>query len=196
MKKHQKGISLIEVLTVVVIISILITISYPSWNYILRIARSNEAKFNLALVSTSMHKYKAHCGSFHPDFTTIGAIPQEENLYYDIRVKHDPADTWNSCFHEPRVCRGNQCQTSFSRVCSGVNPECTLKKVCQVNNFDRDVTDRYISRCGAWAVNENKTINLNKFCLFAASALTGKKNDNNSYSIWMIRDEKILQEIQ
>ncbi len=202
MKKYQKkGLSLLEVLTVVVIIGILTTISYPSWNYIIRKTRSNEAKVNLAFVAVSLHNYKAHCRSFYPDFQTIGAVPTGE-LHYNLRLKHDSSETWKTCFHDdPQPC--TDCKVGFNQVCGSqsdfdqhsTNTTCTLKSDYQVNNFDVDVIDKYISQChGSWATN--KTITSDRFCLFAASSLSKNQNDETSYNVWMINDDKIIQEVQ
>ena len=67
----NRGISLMEILTALAILSILSSISYTAWRKYIRRAIFTEAKANLSLVFASQSQYKATCGHYHPDLKAI-----------------------------------------------------------------------------------------------------------------------------
>ena len=195
--KSQLGLSLMEVITSVAIIGLLTAISYPSWNAVVRKSRSNEVKINLAMVSTSMNNYNAHCKTFYPNLKEIGAIPEGYDLYYNVGLRSDPAETWSSCFRDDKKpCVGTSCPQLFSQVCCNPaeNPcekECRLKKEYTSQDFYRDVVNNNnnFEKCGTWA-DTTKTIIPDKFCIFGASNISGHSD------VWMITHQGDLLEIQ
>ena len=217
---NKKGVTLIEIMVAVAIISILISISYPSWNYIIKKARTSEAKVNLALVASAQHRYKAHCNTFHPDFGLIGAIPSG-TIHYDVQVLHDnnkannssefdsdsanagQGEGWKTCGNKVKTVCSSGCKQGFhgaTGVCYGLmSPPCTTRNTEHYmfpgNSFNSRVVGPHFSKCyGSWA-SADVTITENDFCLFAASALKGIDNPSG-YSIWMMNDNEVLEEIQ
>ena len=206
---NKKGVTLIEIMVVMAIIGILISISYPSWNYIVKKARSSEAKVNLALVASSQHRYKAHCKTFHPDFGLTGAIPSG-TIHYDVRVVHGSSTKWKTCGNKEKAVCGSNCRSGFHES-SGARGVCPNNSLCNTQktqhympghvNFKSDVIGRHYGKCyrtgtppTAWASN-TITITEKDFCLFAASALKGA-NNFSGYSIWMMSKNRVLEEIQ
>ena len=200
---NKKGVTLIEVMVAVAIIGILISISYPSWNYIVKKARSSEAKVNLALVASSQHRYKAHCKTFHPDFGLTGAIPSG-TIHYDVRVVHDSSTKWKTCGNKEKAVCGSNCRSGFHES-SGARGVCPNGSLCNTqktqhympphNIFKSGVITPHFSKCyGSWA-SADVTITENDFCLFAASALKGA-NNFSGYNIWMMSRNRVLEEIQ
>ena len=208
--KSQIGLSIMEVITSVAIISLLTAISYTSWNAIVRKSRSSEVKISLAMAATSMNNYKTHCKSFHPDFNKIGAIPEGFDLYYDVGVKSDPSQTWRSCTSDiPEACGAN-CPERFSKICCqhNENPcekECRLRTQASLTDsqFNTKVVATHFRECGKVKAENNtlvdratatKTITPDHFCIFGASS--SEPNDASSYNVWMITDQGDLLEIQ
>jgi type IV pilus assembly protein PilE len=92
MYRRQKGVTLIELMTVVVVISVLASIAIPSYRrYMLRAQRS-DAMTSLLRVATAEEKFQLQYGSYATNLTATGAsglgLPAatSDRGYYSLTV--------------------------------------------------------------------------------------------------------------
>lgn len=102
--RNQSGFNLIELMIVVVIISLLAAISYPSYTRYVVESRRTDAQAALLRVSGELEKFMAQCNTYIDvvDSGTIGACSGlghpdllSDGRYYTLSVVPDP-DTTNS----------------------------------------------------------------------------------------------------
>ena len=72
MRKHMRGVTLLELMIVVVIISILTAIAYPSYRQYVARAKRNEAKAGLLQISTLQERFYLQNNSYTTDLTNLG----------------------------------------------------------------------------------------------------------------------------
>lgn len=90
-KQHQRGVTLMELLTVVVIIGILASVAIPSYrNYLLRTQRT-EAKTALLQLQAAQEKFYLNGNTYTDDVTSgspdgLGLLATTETNKYDISV--------------------------------------------------------------------------------------------------------------
>ena len=206
----NRGLSLMEVLTTVVIISILSSISYTGWRKYVRQAIYTEVKANLSKTFASQAQYKATCGIYHPDLKTIGAIPVGK-LHYNVGATFDTApappdpdiNTWGSCLTD-RALTCSDCGAYFEDVCKDGNTPCDE---AMFNNFnsacpcyikaDYKVTKTNIEShhtasnyCGiSHGVTENK------LCIIAASAINRNLTDPAQWDVWVVNHLNIVKQV-
>jgi len=72
MRKYMKGVTLIELMIVVVIISILTAIAYPSYRQYVARAKRNEAKAGLLQISTLQERFYLQNNTYTTDLTNLG----------------------------------------------------------------------------------------------------------------------------
>ena len=91
MKKRQRGITLIELLTVMVVVAILASIAIPSYrNYLLRAQRS-DSKAALLQVQTAEEKFLLQQNTYTANVIAVaplglGLTGKSESNFYDITV--------------------------------------------------------------------------------------------------------------
>ena len=97
MYKHMRGITLIELMIVVVIISILAAVAYPNYQEFTARAKRNEARAALLRLAVNQERFYLNNNTFTADLTQLGfgTTPtwESETGYYEIEVT--AADTSN-----------------------------------------------------------------------------------------------------
>ena len=90
LRKHMSGITLIELMIVVVVISILAAIAYPNYQEFSARAKRNEARAALLRLATNQERFYLNNNTFTQDLTSLGfsATPTwtSETGYYNITV--------------------------------------------------------------------------------------------------------------
>jgi type IV pilus assembly protein PilE len=72
MRKYMRGVTLLELLIVVVIISILAAIAYPNYRQYITRAKRTEAKAALLQIATQQERFYLQNNSFTQDLQTLG----------------------------------------------------------------------------------------------------------------------------
>ncbi len=93
MPKRQRGITLIELMIVVVVISILAAVAYPNYQEFVARAKRNEAKAALLRLATNQERFYLNNNTFTDDVRELGFSSDNngdtsitENDYYEIEV--------------------------------------------------------------------------------------------------------------
>jgi type IV pilus assembly protein PilE len=89
MRKHMHGVTLIELMIVVVVLSILVAVGYPQYQEFTARAQRNEARAALLMLATNQERFYLNNNTFTADLTQLGfsASPATtENGYYQIQV--------------------------------------------------------------------------------------------------------------
>ncbi|MDJ0712275.1 MAG: type IV pilin protein [Woeseiaceae bacterium] len=89
----QRGITLIELMIVVVVVSILAAVAYPNYQEFVARAKRNEAKAALLQLATNQERFYLNNNRFTADVTLLGFASNDggdtsitENEYYTIDV--------------------------------------------------------------------------------------------------------------
>lgn len=94
MRKHMSGITLIELMIVVVIVSILAAIAFPNYQEFTARAKRNEAKAALLRLAINQERFYLNNNSFTLNLAELGfGSAITETGYYQIEVT--AADTSN-----------------------------------------------------------------------------------------------------
>jgi type IV pilus assembly protein PilE len=94
LRKHMSGITLIELMIVVVVISILAAIAYPNYQEFTARAKRNEAKAALLRLAINQERFYLNNNSFTLNLAELGfGSAITETGYYQIEVT--AADTSN-----------------------------------------------------------------------------------------------------
>ncbi len=119
MPRNQRGITLIELMIVVVVISILAAVAYPNYQEFVARAKRNEAKAALLRLATNQERFYLNNNTFTADLRQLGFTSDDdgdtsitENAYYVIEVTGANASNFTATatyrFGEPEV---SKCET-------------------------------------------------------------------------------------
>ena len=72
MRKTMRGVTLMELMIVVVIIGILTAVAYPSYRQYLQRAKRNEAKAGLLQIATNQERFYLQNNTYTTDMTALG----------------------------------------------------------------------------------------------------------------------------
>ena len=89
MRKHMRGVTLIELMIVVVVVSILAAIAYPNYQEFTARAKRNEARAALLRLATNQERFYLNNNTFTADMTRIGFSSSPfttETEYYVVAV--------------------------------------------------------------------------------------------------------------
>lgn len=90
MRRHMQGITLIELMIVVVIVSILAAVSFPNYQEFTARAKRNEARAALLRLATNQERFYLNNNTFTNDLTRLGFTEtpkaKTETDYYEIEV--------------------------------------------------------------------------------------------------------------
>jgi type IV pilus assembly protein PilE len=100
MRKHMRGITLMELMIVVVIIGILAAIAYPSYRQYVAKAKRNEAKAALLQIATLQERFYLQNNTYTTDMTNVGFAAAGCNMSdtgtYQICVPNADANTFDA----------------------------------------------------------------------------------------------------
>ena len=71
-RRQMSGVTLIELMIVVVIVAILAAVSYPNYREFTARAKRNEAKAALLQIATNQERFYLQNNTFTKDLTTLG----------------------------------------------------------------------------------------------------------------------------
>ncbi|MDJ0793915.1 MAG: type IV pilin protein [Woeseiaceae bacterium] len=101
--RKQRGITLIELMIVVVIISILAAVAYPNYQEFVARAKRNEAKAALLRLATNQERFYLNNNTFTDDVRELGFESDDngetsitENDYYEIEVTASNASNFTA----------------------------------------------------------------------------------------------------
>jgi type IV pilus assembly protein PilE len=84
--RHQAGFTLIELMTVVVIVGILASIAYPSYREHARRSARSDARAALLDAATRQEQYFLDNKAYTTTLANIGALATTENGFYTLSV--------------------------------------------------------------------------------------------------------------
>jgi type IV pilus assembly protein PilE len=100
MRKHMRGMTLMELMIVVVIIGILAAIAYPSYRQYVAKAKRNEAKAALLQIATLQERFYLQNNTYTTDMTNLGFLAAGFNISdtgtYIINVDNADANTFDA----------------------------------------------------------------------------------------------------
>lgn len=100
MRKHMRGVTLIELMIVVVVLSILATVAYPSYRQYAAKAKRNEAKSALLQIATLQERFYLQNNVYTCDMTNLGFAAAAGNLSgtgtYQVDVNTCNANTFTA----------------------------------------------------------------------------------------------------
>lgn len=80
MNKYQRGVTLMELMIVVVIVSILTAVAYPNYREFVARAKRNEAKSCLLQVATLQERFYLQNNVYTTDMTNLGFAAAGNNI--------------------------------------------------------------------------------------------------------------------
>lgn len=89
-RKHMRGITLIELMIVVVVVGILAAVAYPNYQEFTARAKRNEARSALLQLATNQERFYLNNNTFTQDLTALGfgttPTATTQTGYYTIQV--------------------------------------------------------------------------------------------------------------
>jgi type IV pilus assembly protein PilE len=133
MRKHMRGVTLMELMIVVVILSILTAIAYPNYRQYVARAKRNEAKACLLQIATLQERFYLQNNTYTTDMTNIGFGAAANNLTdsgtYVCSVGAADANTFNAvATYQNADAEAGKCMTftidGRGQKGSGPSPDC------------------------------------------------------------------------
>ena len=95
-RKYMHGITLLELMIVVVIISIMAAIAYPNYREFAARAKRNEAKAMLLLIATNQERHYLQNNTYTSDLGTLGAKTPTDSGSYTIDIPEADANNFRA----------------------------------------------------------------------------------------------------
>lgn len=86
LRKYARGITLLELMMVVVIVAILATVAYPNYRDAAARAKRNEARAALLLIATNQERHYLQNNTYTADLATLGVTAITESGTYAIAI--------------------------------------------------------------------------------------------------------------
>ena len=90
LRHHMRGVTLIELMIVIVVLSIIVAVGYPNYQEFTARAKRNEARAALLRLATNQERFYLNNNTFTQDLTALGfsTTPtwNTETGYYTIQV--------------------------------------------------------------------------------------------------------------
>ena len=101
LRRKMQGITLIELMIVVVIISILVAVAYPGYQEFVARAKRNEARAALLQIATNQERFFLDNRTFTTDLTVLGlgnnpAVFNTESGAYNIVINNANTANWDA----------------------------------------------------------------------------------------------------
>ena len=113
----MQGITLMELMIVVVIIGILAAVAYPNYRDFAARAKRNEAKAALLKIATNQERIYLNSNSYTQDMTDLGfaidgcAVPSDSGTYTFCVPTADSNDFTATATYVPSDAEAGKCQT-------------------------------------------------------------------------------------
>lgn len=117
MYRKMQGITLMELMIVVVIIGILAAIAYPNYRDFTARAKRNEAKAALLKIATNQERIYLNSNSYTTDMTDLGfptdgcAVPSDSGTYTFCVPNADSNDFTATATYQPSDAEASKCLT-------------------------------------------------------------------------------------
>ena len=95
-RKHVRGVTLLELMIVVMVVAILATIAYPNYRDAAARAKRNEAKAALLLIATNQERFYLSNNTYTNDLVALGATPLTESETYAITIPAADANNFTA----------------------------------------------------------------------------------------------------
>ena len=99
LRKHMGGVTLIELMIVVVVVSILAAIAFPNYQEFVARAKRNEARAALLQIATNQERFYLNNNTFTQDMTALGFATDPfttDTGYYVIDVTAADASNFSA----------------------------------------------------------------------------------------------------
>ena len=97
MRKHMRGVTLIELMIVVVVVSILAAVAYPNYQEFTARAKRNEARAALLRLATSQERFYLNNNTFTATLSDVGfASSITETGYYQLAITSATASNFTA----------------------------------------------------------------------------------------------------
>ena len=98
--RRERGVTLIELMIVVVIVSILAAVAYPNYRQYVQKSKRNEAKAALLQIATNQERFYLNQNTYTNDMTSLG-FPADDNVLtgsgtYSVDVTAADANTFTA----------------------------------------------------------------------------------------------------
>lgn len=208
----RKGITLVEFLTVLGIISILATISYPQYRRYIRRGRQLEAKANLGVVYQKQLSYLSSELEFSRSLKTIGAVPRG-------RIRYNIGTEWHGDGDEQSLnqdndstdlcrCHNDEKGTNIPTYSCWADPnpeistdDCSDSKKCY-GNSNEDITVQLGAPLNSSIASQpggKFDVSSGKFEYYAIGCTSPSFSDPNGgqgLDVWSINHKKSLKNIR
>jgi type IV pilus assembly protein PilE len=96
MQKHMRGVTLLELMIVVVIISIMASIAYPQYRDFVTRAKRNEAKAVLLEIATNQERHYLQNQTYTTDLATLGVTTPTDSGTYAVTIPSADASNFRA----------------------------------------------------------------------------------------------------
>ncbi len=96
MRNYMRGITLLELMIVVVIVSILASIAYPQYRDFVTRAKRNEAKAVLLEIATNQERHYLQNQTYTTDLATLGVTTPTDSGTYAVTIPSADASNFRA----------------------------------------------------------------------------------------------------